>query len=526
MKSCQSDGADEINTATRTARALTTHWPAYTISADALCSAALPVMIREPTWLPPQAFWMKRLTLLAATLLLWTATSWSMPPSPVASPEQIFNRWLTAFNQGSEQGLQEVIAAYKIERNAQRDVDLHASMGNFNVLTVRSSTPKKAEVIVQVQPSERALLVTVELDQTDPADVRLFQIEGVEMPAEYRPKRVQIEALAQMATQRLNGLVTADTLSGALVVAKDGKLLLQWQGGLANRSAALAVTPETRFRLASLNKMFTAVAVLQLVDAGRLSLDGTINDYLPDYPDQAIARSITLRQLLNHTSGLGEIFNDDFSSYSQTLKTHADYIKRFGATPPEQAPGSQDGYSNYGYVVLGAIIEAVSGQSYYGYVDQHIYRVAGMASTGSEPESTPIAGRAIAYTKREGAWQVETASLPWRGTAAGGGYSTVGDMLKFGEALRTGKLLSPASLEAATSPQNHKRWYGYGFMVSGQGEERQYGHEGGAPGANTAFVVLPSNGYVVVGLSNTDPDAMENVVNYIARRLLLQAPRP
>ncbi|KQQ82497.1 serine hydrolase [Xanthomonas sp. Leaf131] len=464
---------------------------------------------------------MKRLLLLAAALLLWTAASWSMPPPPITTPEQIFNRWLTAFNQGNKQELQAVIAMYKIDRNAQRDVDLHASMGNFNVLTVKSSSPKKVEVIVQVQPSERALLVTVELDQTDPADVGLFQIEGVEMPVEYRPKRVQIPVLANMATQRLNALVAADTLSGALLVAKDGKVLLQWQGGLSDRSAALAITPKTQFRLASLNKMFTAVAVLQLVDAGKLSLDGTIDDYLPGYPDHAIARSITLRQLLNHTSGLGEIFGDDFSSYSQTLKTHSDYVKRFDATPPEQAPGSQDGYSNYGYVVLGAIIEAVSGQSYYDYVDQHIYRIAGMTSTGSEPESTPVAGRAIAYAKQGGAWQVETASLPWRGMSAGGGYSTVGDMLKFGEALRAGKLLSPALLEAATSPQNHKHWYGYGFMVSGQGEERQYGHEGGAPGANTAFMVLPSNGYVVVGLSNTDPDAMENVVNYIARRLPL-----
>lgn len=484
------------------------------------------VMIVAPTCVDVDAHnrkadWMRRFNLLAVVLLFWATTAWSMQPSPAQTPEQIFNRWLSAFNQGNQQDLQAVIATYKIDRNAQRDVDLHASMGNFNVLTVRSSSPRKVEVIVQVQPSERALLVTVELDQTDPPDVRLFQIEGVEMPAEYRPKRVQIPALTHSATQRLDALVAADTLSGALLVAKDGKLLLEWHSGLANRSTALSITPETQFRLASLNKMFTAVAVLQLVDAGKLSLDNTINDYLPDYPDHAIAQSITLRQLLNHTSGLGEIFGDDFSSYSQTLKTHSDYIKRFGATPPERAPGSQDGYSNYGYVVLGAIVEAVSGQSYYDYVDQHIYRVAGMTSTGSEPESTPLAGRAVAYAKQGGAWQVETASLPWRGTAAGGGYSTVGDMLKFGEALRTGKLLSPALLEAATSPQNHKHWYGYGFMVSGAGEEKQYGHEGGAPGANTAFVVLPSEGYVVVGLSNTDPDAMENVVNYIVRRLPL-----
>ena len=111
--------------------------------------------------------------------------------------------------------------------------------------------------------------------------------------------------------------------------------------------------------------------------------------------------------------------------------------------------------------------------------------------------------------------------MPWRGTAAGGGYSTAGDLLKFGQALLDGTLLDPALLQQATAVQNHKHWYGYGFMVSGEGPARQFGHKGGAPGQNAVFWVLPEAGYVLVGLSNTDPDAMENAVNYIARRLSL-----
>ncbi|HEX7991853.1 MAG TPA: serine hydrolase domain-containing protein, partial [Stenotrophomonas sp.] len=152
-------------------------------------------------------------------------------------------------------------------------------------------------------------------------------------------------------------------------------------------------------------------------------------------------------------------------------------------------------------------------------VDQHIFRVAGMGATGSEPESVAVPGRAVAYAKVDGKWVQETKTLPWRGTSAGCGYSTVGDMLKFAEALRAGRLISPESLTLATSPQNNKAWYGYGFMVSGKGAERQYGHEGGAPGANTSLVVLPEQGYVVIGLSNVDPGVMENVVNFIVHRL-------
>ena len=134
-------------------------------------------------------------------------------------------------------------------------------------------------------------------------------------------------------------------------------------------------------------------------------------------------------------------------------------------------------------------------------------------------------GLVVEGSKSDGRWQPEAASLPWRGTAAGGGYSTAGDLLKFGQALLDGTLLDPALLQQATAVQNHKHWYGYGFMVSGEGPARQFGHKGGAPGQNAVFWVLPEAGYVLVGLSNTDPDAMENAVNYIARRLPLRLQR-
>lgn len=296
---------------------------------------------------------------------------------------------------------------------------------------------------------------------------------------------------------------------------------MNWHGGAADRLHGLAIDEATRFRLGSLNKMFTAVAILQLQEAGRLSLDDRIGVHLDNYPNQEVANTVSIRQLLNHTSGLGDIFGEEFERRSQSIRTLSDYWNLASAAPLGSPPGSEDGYSNYGYILLGSIIEAVSGQSYYDYVDEHIHRVAGMDSTGSEPESTPMRGRALAYSKVDGKWVHETRTLPWCGTSAGGGYSTVGDLVKFAQALRGGKLISHASLALATSPQNNKGWYGYGFMVSGQGAERQYGHEGGAPGANAVLVVLPAAGYVVVGLSNVDPGAMENAVNFIVHRLPL-----
>ncbi len=465
---------------------------------------------------------MKLSAILLTTFLLISATTSSAEASPDPTPQQILDHWLSAYNSGELQRLQSVIATYKMEHSAQRDKELRSSMGPWRLLEMRSSTPSIAEAIVSVESSERSLLVTVKVDDSDPADVTFFQIEGVETPVAYLPERLSLPELKAASTSRLEALAASDALSGALLVSENGNVVFQWQGGLADRQAKTIITPEARFRIASLNKMFTAVAVLQLVQDGKLSLNDSIRRHLPDYPDPAIAESITIRQLLNHTSGLGDIFGDDFSSYSQRLKTHSNYIAHFGKRAPEHAPGAQDGYSNYGYVVLGAIIEAVSGQSYYDYIQKHIYVPAGMTSTGSEPESSLVAGRVVPYTKVDGQWKVESASLPWRGTAAGGGYSTVGDLQRFGDALLRGDLVSPALLDQATSPQNHKQWYGYGFMVSGNGAVRQFGHEGGASGANAAFVVIPSRQYVVIGLSNNDPDAMENAVNFLARRLPLE----
>lgn len=431
--------------------------------------------------------------------------------------------WLAAFNAGSLEELQAFADTYaKKEGSGPRDyLEFRGSTGPLRVLETIQSTPNRAKLLVMGQLNERAMWVTAGMDPDSPSHLKQFQIEGTETPDKYKPARVALPVLMADATAKLETLRAQDALSGALLVARNGEVLLDWHGGEAAREGSVPVDADTRFRLASSNKMFTSVGILQLVQAGRLGLDDTIGRHLPDYPNKAVAGAVTVRQLLTHTSGLGDFFGDDFDQYSASLKTLDDYVQRFAKDPPQFTPGSQDSYSNYGFIVLGRIIETVSGQSYYAYVEEHILRPAGMAGTGFEPETVTVPQRAVAYTKQDGQWMRETKSLPWRGMSAGGGYSTVGDMMKFAEALQGGKLVSPALLQQATTAQNHKGWYGYGFVVQGEGREHQYGHEGGAPGSNSAIVVLPAQGYVIVGLANVDPDAIGNVVNYIARRVPL-----
>lgn len=329
----------------------------------------------------------------------------------------------------------------------------------------------------------------------------------------------EADALAALAAHA-DELEHADEFSGAFLVARDGKVLVQEARGLADREAGTPNTVETKFRLGSMNKMFTAVATLQLVEAGKLALDDTVGKHLPDYPNKDVASTVTIRHLLSHTGGTGDFFGPEFDANRLTLREHTDYVALFGSRGPAFEPGARFEYSNYGFVLLGAIVEAASGVSYYDYVRANVFDPAGMTASDSLPESEPVLDRSVGYLRSspDGPWRPNTDTLPWRGTAAGGGYSTVGDMLRFGEALRSGRLISEASLAEATSPQSDEP-YGYGLDIRGEGSLRSFGHGGGAPGMNGELRIFPELGYVVVTLSNLDPPAAGRLLEFFELRM-------
>jgi D-alanyl-D-alanine carboxypeptidase len=296
-------------------------------------------------------------------------------------------------------------------------------------------------------------------------------------------------------------------------------VLLNDAWGRADRKSGTANTPATRFRIGSMNKMFTAVATLQLVEAHKLALDDPIGKYLPGYPNKEVAAKVTVRHLLTHTGGTGDIFGPEFDQHRRRLREHRDYLQLYGRRGLTQEPGSRFEYSNYGFVLLGVLIEQVTGGSYDDYVRDHAFRRADMRSTGALPESVDVPDRAVGYLRASSGsdWVPNTDTLPWRGTAAGGGYSTVGDLLRFAQALDSGTLISEATLAEATRP--HHQQYGYGFDVQGQGRLRSYGHGGGAPGMNGELRVFPELGYVVVSLSNLDPPAASELVEFFTLRM-------
>ena len=330
------------------------------------------------------------------------------------------------------------------------------------------------------------------------------------------PRLTEREALAAVVAEG-DAQASRDLLSGTLLVARCDAVLLEKAWGQADRERHLPMKIDTRMRLGSMNKMFTAIAILQLEEQGRIALDQPFGRYLRDYPNADAAARVTIRHLLTHTGGTGDIFGPQFSECRLSLREHTDYLQLYGARPLLHEPGAEWRYSNYGYVLLGRVIEVVTGQSYYDHVRTRIFAPAGMRLTDSLPEAETVASRSVGYARREGEWTPHVGTLPWRGTAAGGGYSTVGDLLRFARALETGKLLSQASLAKATTV--HANNYGFGFIIQGEGALRNYGHSGGAPGMNGELRIYPALGYVIASLSNLDPPAASNLVRHLRQRL-------
>jgi D-alanyl-D-alanine carboxypeptidase len=321
---------------------------------------------------------------------------------------------------------------------------------------------------------------------------------------------VRGEARALAALQaHLEAEAAADRFAGAVLVAKNGAVIFERAHGFADRQGRVANSTTTRFRVGSMNKMFTAVAILQLVEGGKVKLDDPLATFLPDYPNADLARRVTVDQLLTHRGGTGDIFVPAYFANKDNIRTLDDYIALLGSRAVAFPPGERFEYSNYGYILLGAVIERVTGRDYHGYVQSEIFDRAGMTRTGAEPEERPVEGLAVGYTRGggEAAWRPNTAGLPYRATSAGGGYSTLRDLLAFTEALRALKLLG--------AEYTLRMLEGYGLrnmLADGSGF---VGHNGGSPGMNGDLRIYPRSGYVTIALANLEPPAADAITELL-----------
>lgn len=308
-------------------------------------------------------------------------------------------------------------------------------------------------------------------------------------------------AQAQAWQVTVDSLAKLNQFSGVVLVARNGAPQFERAYGLADREASRPNDLETSFNLGSINKLFTSIAIQQLAAAGKLSIDSTLARAWPDYPNQAVARRVTIRQILDHRSGIqGNIFTAPAGKTRHDVVSLQDYFELFKNEPLQFEPGAREQYSNAGYIVLGLLIERLSGENYFEYINKHIYEPAGMTQTGSWRIDRWPANTALGYTR--GAQDApptapltrNTDLLPGKGSSAGGGYSTAHDLLRFLNAVRAHKV--------PNAP-------GAGMI----------GIAGGAPGLNAAMEGDLPGGYDVIVLANLDPPAATRVARLIRSAL-------
>jgi D-alanyl-D-alanine carboxypeptidase len=324
----------------------------------------------------------------------------------------------------------------------------------------------------------------------------------------------------------VDSLASRDRFSGAVLVARDGAVLFARAFGLASRGFGVPNRVETRFNLGSMNKMFTGVAIAQLAERGLLAFGQPAASFLQAPPSAVSDGKVTVHQLLTHTSGLGSYFQSERFAASWTrLRAVEDYLPLLADEECAFEPGTGWQYSNSGYLLLGAVVERVSGRSYFDYVREQVFRPAGMTATDSDELDLDPPNTAIGYTREEDRLRSNLFSHVIRGGPAGGGFSTVEDLLRFERALLGHRLLAPETTELVLEgkvdcdPVLGGR-YGYGFLERRLDGARVVGHFGGYAGISTALDIYPELGWTVVVLANADPPVADEVATR-ARELIL-----
>ncbi len=330
--------------------------------------------------------------------------------------------------------------------------------------------------------------------------------------------------LADRARTLVEGHVADDTFSGAVLLARGEQVLLRGAWGLRDRDAEDPNTLDTRFNLGSITKTFTAVTLGQLVEAGELDWHTTVGEVLPDYPRRDVHEQVTVAMLATHSSGIPDYWSRwDRAGRPATDGLH-EYVDLFVKRRLDFKPGTESSYSNSGVVVLGLMIEALTGEDYYEVVRRRVFEPAGMERTAWLPIREPVHDQAIGYEKpdRRGHRGNGADENPGRGCPAGGSYSTVDDMHRFALALQDGTLVSPAMFELLTTKKLDLHpgvGYGYLFFDLGTGDGRHVGHDGGSAGVNAEFYLFPATGHVLIVLANYE-QAADLVAGELTRLLL------
>lgn len=379
--------------------------------------------------------------------------------------------------------------------------------GGMHVIEIVGDTPELVEVIAEQAVTGERWSLGVQVEEAEPHRIERMLVGRAPLPKLEEPRSDQDIARTWLAY--VDELAEHGLFNGAVLIARHGELLGHQAWGLANRDFAAPNTIETRFNLGSMNKTWTAVAIAQLVEAGKLAFDDPLAKFI-DYPNAEAAATIRIEHLLTHTSGLGSYFTEEYvGTARKDMRTIDDFLALSADQPPAFEPGTDWQYSNTGMMVLGKVIEIASGENYFDYIQANVLDRAGMARSGCFELDRVNDNLAVGYAERWSRDGVEIVNNVFehvvRGGPAGGCYSTVGDLLRFATALDDGTLVSKSMAETLTTgkPEIGSPDYGYGFGI--HPGRALYGHSGGFIGisANLDIMVDPE-GWVVVVLANDE----------------------
>ncbi|UCD23895.1 MAG: beta-lactamase family protein [Gemmatimonadota bacterium] len=401
-----------------------------------------------------------------------------------------------------------------LEEHLDVFLGLHRQWGSVRFHGIRSyEPPRPNQTIVILKDSNfdawRAFVI--QLDAADDNRIASLSLTDARVPTNVTEPDLSQADLVQQTSDLIERVCERDVFSGTVLVARQDEVLYSHACGEASKRFHVANKIDTKFNLGSMNKMFTATAINQLVERGVLGYDETIDAFVDEsWLPPAITSRVTVHHLLTHTSGLGSYFNETYWNGSRELYRSVDDFK-----PLVQGerlafePGARFRYSNTGMLILGVVIESATGESYFDYVTENIYEPAGMVNSDSYEMDFPVENLAIGYIparESEYGWENNIYKHVIKGGPAGGGFSTVNDMYRFARALQTGKLVSPETLELMWTDHSGDG-YGYGFNIDDGPAGKVVGHGGGFPGLNSNLDIFVDTGYVVVVMSNYDQAA-------------------
>ena len=462
-----------------------------------------------------------RLFFVLAILGTLTRAALAAQTIPDTEAGKRLGSFLRAFNSGQREKLREFIAKEMdpppnapsfVADVTERHFGLYRQTGGFTVGKVEESGSARIRILAQAKRTGVWMRLSVFVEAKAPEYIEAvapYRVVGMgfnfaDAPEESLPKQPLTDPQIAEKVGVLMRVVSADDgFAGVVYVARHGKPVYAKAFGMASKGWKTPNRLDTRFNLASITKMFTAVAVAQLVEQGKLSFEDPVGKVLPGYANKGVAERVTIHHLLSHTSGMigaRELVEKGPQGQTRTID---EMVKQFVNEPLTFTPGERFQYSNAGFILLGAVIEKVSGQTYFDYVRDHIFRSAGMKDTDFLQLDLEPANVATGYEDGPGGKRVSNIfALNVIGSPAGGAYATAPDMVRFHLALMQGRLVREATRQRLWT--ENKNGYGYGAQPKTYNGQRIIGHGGGWRGITNALEFFPELGYTVVVLSNYD----------------------